>query len=450
MKIRKNFVPIIVLLFLPFVNYAFECDEGNPTEAIRDAIRDFVLLSPNPLCSRAEIDQMIINFFNEQDICGVCEPVMGGGRGEGSNTDDPWPGPEPNPGPEVCSANTPEGFYAGSDDLGLPWEICNCDMLQKMQDNLATVYVLIDDIDCSDTVNWNSGEGFDPIGDLANRFTGNFDGQNYKITNLYINRGDEDYVGLFGHTGSPAEIKNLRIIDFDITGKSHVGNLVGFADETTIIKAYAKGSVSGRIDVGGLLGYTYTVTITDSYATGSVSGDANIGGLVGRNGLNAIIINSYATGIVYGDEAGGLVGYNEWTITDSYATGSINGDYKAGGLVGHSQGEIINSYATGSVSGENSIGGLVGYSGGAITNSYAVGDVNGSFDVGGLVGIGIATVTNSYFVDDDINEFGTHEPDGEVAFYNSSHDVYYDPGLATWLWDTDVWQWSGIDYPTHK
>lgn len=52
--------------------------------------------------------------------------------------------------------------------------------------------------------------------------------------------------------------------------------------------------------------------MSDSYATGDVDGYEKVGGLVGINsGIAAVIDNSYATGLVTGEEeVGGLVGYN--------------------------------------------------------------------------------------------------------------------------------------------
>ena len=70
--------------------------------------------------------------------------------------------------------------------------------------------------------------------------------------------------------------------------------------------------------------------------------------------------------------AGGLVGGNSGTITVSYATGNVSGDY-AGGLVGGNSGTITASYATGNVSMSRSsevraeTGGLVGQNYGTIT-----------------------------------------------------------------------------------
>ena len=157
--------------------------------------------------------------------------------------------------------------------------------------------------------------------------------------------------------------------------------------------------------LGGLVGWN-NGSITNSYATGSFAGTNDVSGLVGRQvgGLvgrsEGFIMNSYATGIVEGDtDVGGLTGFNNGSITNSYATGTVSGNRDVGGLVGsNSEGSITNSYATGSVSGNFNVGGLVGFNFfGSITNSYATGSVSGNFNVGGLVGLNSrGTVRNSY------------------------------------------------------
>jgi hypothetical protein len=56
--------------------------------------------------------------------------------------------------------------------------------LQNIKSNPSANYYLANDIDCSDTVNWNSGAGFAPIAS----FSGTLDGKGHEISNLYINR----------------------------------------------------------------------------------------------------------------------------------------------------------------------------------------------------------------------------------------------------------------------
>ena len=128
-------------------------------------------------------------------------------------------------------------------------------------------------------------------------------------------------------------------------------------------------------------------TIIQSYATGAVTGDYYVGGLVGWN--NGTITQSYATGYVTGfTYVGGLVGWNNGVISQSYATGAVSGTQFVGGLVGVNWygGTISQSYATGAVTGGYSIGGLVGVNdNGIINQSYATGSVSGSGIVGGLM-----------------------------------------------------------------
>ena len=47
----------------------------------------------------------------------------------------------------------------------------NINTLQGMNNNLSGNYVLGNDIDASDTVNWNDGKGFEPIGDVGGILT---------------------------------------------------------------------------------------------------------------------------------------------------------------------------------------------------------------------------------------------------------------------------------------
>jgi len=57
------------------------------------------------------------------------------------------------------------------------------------------------DIDASTTSTWfDDGEdgyyGWEPIGTESIPFGGSYDGNNYKITDLYINRPSQEYIGL--------------------------------------------------------------------------------------------------------------------------------------------------------------------------------------------------------------------------------------------------------------
>ena len=249
---------------------------------------------------------------------------------------------------------------------------------------------------------WTTGSGWEPIGyyesyNSANNkpFAAIFEGNNYTISNLMIDRSNTRGVGLFSSI-EEGTIMNVGLLNLDIIGRSNVGGLIG-RNIGSVLDSYVTGSVEGYGHIGGLIGVNVG-NITNSYATGSVRGeDLSIGGLIGFSG-GGLITNSYATGSVEGHYmVGGLVGSSYTTIKNSYATGSVNGDQRAGGLVGDSHRNIWSSYATGSVNGGREVGGLVGlnyYR--TIIDSYATGSVNGGQEVGGLVGSNYGRVSNSY------------------------------------------------------
>jgi hypothetical protein len=293
-------------------------------------------------------------------------------------------------------------------------DITNCTDLQAMT-NMTENYVLINNIDCSDTINWNAGEGFVPIGVNPNDFKGTFDGQGFNITNLYINRTDSGN-GLFG-SAIGADIRNVNLINVSIQGYSEIGALMGYSEDTNITNVHATGNIyaldGGDLGSGGLAGVVFPPLSTNLYVincSSSVnvysSGSEYAGGLFGV--FEGIMENSYSTGNVYGSlYTGGLVGYSNGNITNSYATGDVSGSNYVGGLVGQFEQNtynpfVINSYATGDVNADQLAGGLIGYINFVtIENSYATGDVNGSQTNGGLVGnIEYGIINNSYATGD--------------------------------------------------
>ena len=223
-------------------------------------------------------------------------------------------------------------------------------------------YELTQDIDASDTVMWNGGAGFQPIGSGATPFTGTFNGKGYVILNLYINRPTENYVGLFGRTSSSATIQNLGIENSVVFGNDNVGNLVG-SNEGRTDTCYSNGYVSGENYVGGLVGVNKN-TANKCYSIGTVTGVTNVGGLIGSN--SGTITQCYSTSAVIGvSNVGGLVGANTaWnaSLRRCYALGPVAGGNNVGGLLGSmSWGWIFETYSAGAVSGESNVGGLIGY-----------------------------------------------------------------------------------------
>ena len=257
--------------------------------------------------------------------------------------------------------------------------------------------------DSGDTY-WNDGKGWAPIGNQDDPFTASFDGNGHILTNLFINRPDQDRVGLFGQFGPVPDpvlgsadefidlghdLFDVGLIGVNITGRDQVGSLIGRAVKSETRRSHASGRVAGRDQVGGLVGDSEG-GVWESYAAVQVVGRNSVGGLVGNQSATTNFINP------------------SW-IANSYATGDVTGTNAVGGLVGSSANRIITTYASGNVSGTGSrgsgaskcelggggVGGLVGNAcdlglpgriAGGIFASYARGTVSGDAAVGGLVG----------------------------------------------------------------
>ena len=228
-------------------------------------------------------------------------------------------------------------------DGEINWTVVTAnDFYTTLNANISGNYVLGKDLILNGTNNWTA------IGDNSNKFTGKFDGLGHTISNLNIDKSSVDYQGLFGYTNN-ALIRNIGLVDVNVTGHSLVGGLVGVNNNSTISNSYATGTVSGNYGVGGLVGYNYNnSTISNSYATGTVIGDWYVGGLVGINDNLSTISNSYATGIVSGinDYVGGLVGINDnlSTISNSFYDNEENTATMGDSSLGKTKAQILTAF----------------------------------------------------------------------------------------------------------
>jgi len=314
-------------------------------------------------------------------------------------------------------------------------------------------FILIEDLD-STTAGYSElvGEktsqnpGWEPIAisnhtSFKDPFRGFFDGNQKKISDLYVYRPEEYSVGLFGYILEPAEIKNITLLDVDIVGDSLVGGLVGENEEGIITNVHVEGDIKGSEDfglfttnIGGVVGTNIGGEITEASSSNiSVSGNTTSGGLVGYN--DGSIKQSFAKGTVKGLGnnslyLGGLVGENWGKISDSYADISIEGVEGIGGLVGYIydggilktsfalgsvegseanstllgglvgeiyDGEVSDCYAVTAVSGGDVIGGLTGGNDGIIKRSYSAGLVEETDNSGGFIGLNNGTIENSHY-----------------------------------------------------
>ncbi len=273
-------------------------------------------------------------------------------------------------------------------------------------------FIQTDDIDISDSKNWNGSKGFSSIGKYSKQFTGYYNGKGKTIKGIYINKPDSNYIGLFGYIGNSAVIDSLGILNSDIKGNSFVAGLVGFMEgnETEIKNCYSSGNIEGK---------------------------GNIGGLVGSAKGGVVIEKSYSSSNVLLTEkfGGGLVGYfqsDSSVIRNSYSTGSVRCNifsimsFGFGGLVGRNNGVIENSYSSSSVhSNSIQVGGLVGYgsTGSKVVNCYSVGKVTSSTkDLGGLIAGNSGEVIASFW---DVETSGISESAGGRGKLTSQMHNYH-------------------------
>lgn len=299
---------------------------------------------------------------------------------------------------------------------GYMW-VEDVEQLQAINTNLGGNYALRNSIDATGTAQ----NSFNPIGlddsgkvivnDGKYGFSGNFDGIDYNIFGLNINKSDKINVGLFG-VAHDANINNVTLVGGSITGGSVVGSVVGAAlGNTHITNATNSASVTGSNDVGGIVGY---------------SGDKI--GNVGENGetenveTGAHFTNLINTGTVIGTD------YND-NKNDNSLTNT-------GGLIGYMYNGTLdgNSYNLGDVSSEgHNVGGLVGH---AVNSTIGDGtnlvynrlDVEGAYNVGGIVGnMDGTTVQNA---ENSGNVTATGYTNGTYTFHTDNTTDNYSDGVS--------------------
>jgi hypothetical protein len=308
-------------------------------------------------------------------------------------------------------------FAGGTGEPNDPYQIATAEQLISIGADpnlLDKHFVLVADIDLDPRL--PGGRVFDraviahdPNDYWGYGFTGSLDGRGHVIRNLNIDAPEGESVGLFESVWSGATIRNLKLEQATITGKSSVGGLAGGLDsDATIESCHVIGSIVGIDEVGGLIGVAHGNIIACS-SGGTVIGGRSIGGL-----------------------AGGSYG----SVKSSWSDGNVGGLNSVGGLVGGNGGEITSSYASGLVVGGDSVGGLAGYSGGWITCSYADGIVEGVDSVGGLVGDSSAGFISMCYSSSVV--VGTGDACGGLAG-NNSGGTY----LSYWDVETSGQQTSG-------
>ncbi len=318
--------------------------------------------------------------------------------------------------------------YAPEEPMTLdsdPYTINNCLELQNMDENLLGNYSLGNDIDCTSTKEWNNGSGFKPIGTFSTPFKGNFNGNNFEIKNLTINRPTENYVGLFGDANSISsnrkKIKDITLKNVNIKGNNFVGGLIGFGRYYNSLNSHTSGTINGKYSVGGIIGDSTQGDINDSSSVANVGDGNQIGGIVGHT--------------------------NGGHINRVYFSGNVNGNYSVGGLTGHEYNcYMYNSYSTGIIQGDNNVGGLVGVlEGTKIYYSYFAGIITNNGE--GIAGFKFGTNPgdiNSYW---DVNTSGKTKTLIGIGTPKTTIEMKTKSTFTNWDF-TNIWKYTNDNYPT--
>ena len=206
---------------------------------------------------------------------------------------------------------------------------------------------------------WDDGKGFNPIGDSTNSFTGTIDGFSgervFGISNLTINRPEEDNVGLVaaaGTSGNSAEFVNLSLSNVSIRGKDNVGAIAGTLQNGSHISwSSTSGIVIGTGEsIGGFAGLVDNSSMWDISNSATVEGGTKAGGIAGTltNSSTLTDVRNFAA-ISGTEDVGGIAGYVEkgtilgtgsaiYNYANTYNNGTVNGTTNTGGIVGHAKG----------------------------------------------------------------------------------------------------------------
>ena len=310
----------------------------------------------------------------------------------------------------AVSASHPalSGGYGTYDD---PYQISTKEDLVALSvfvneesDGSLLYYIMTADIDMS-------GIEFEPINNYKyplDDYNVNFDGNNHKITNLTIAKGN-NYCGLFGKVnGNHLTIQNLTIENINIDVETdedmaYVGGVVAYygnpsqAGSSTISNCHVSGLIKMEdyipSCVGGIVGYGKNIDIQNCKNKAKINidpGNVNtnrdngIGGIVGKSavpsitGTTHLISHCSNIGDISGPmNVGGIAGYTLGiSASKNNNTGHITySDGYAGGIIGNASSTLIDfscnigpvtisyeGFDNKSTIKSNYIGGIAGYS----------------------------------------------------------------------------------------
>ncbi|MBE7012077.1 MAG: hypothetical protein E7415_05340 [Ruminococcaceae bacterium] len=232
----------------------------------------------------------------------------------------------------------------GGEPLVYVWEISTYDQLVEFRNAvnakngvaMAGKVELLADITIPDGVNWTpigtwtwAASPFDSSKDAI--FTGTFNGNGHKITNVVVDGLDPAWHSGFFRQTNGATIKNLTIEGnigtYDGTNYSidaYAGGLIGAANGTTIENCTFRGNVYAKNMAAGYIVRTDTATVDNNIINCVFDGtvQSELGWASGFAYKNTNIENSYSLGTVTGKTE--VSAFGLWTgVKNSFSYGSV-------------------------------------------------------------------------------------------------------------------------------
>lgn len=329
-------------------------------------------------------------------------------------------------------------------------KIYTLSQLDAIRNDLEGDYVLMNDIDATETATWNDGAGWEPIGGETlhipyQGFRGTFDGNGYTISGLYIRR-EGDNLGFFSTIDPPGVVKNLNILDAHIEcipvdewWPVYHGILAGSANAPQVSYCNVSGTViSGprSYDSGGLFGDIHvtvaSVEMPDPFvfrcsANANVSAEGNGGAFVGG---------------IYDPEL---------VIQECYAQGSVSVDDYGGGFAYKTNCAVYGCYSAVAIDCNGStVGGFTAVDYGMALSTYYDQEL-----AGGLSSYLATGKTTAEMMDRDtyVNwDFGTVSDSGDITYSDGVNVVFGDmeTGEVASILKTGNWNIAGSAYISTK
>jgi len=289
------------------------------------------------------------------------------------------------------------------------------------------------------------GSNWTPIGSFSPMFTGSFNGNNFSVSGLVINREDNNQA-MFAYIGTTGSVVNLGLVDVNITGRNNTGGIAG-TNMATIQNCSVFGIIGGSTAVmaskiGGITGENIGM-IDMCFFDGNIVGEGSmIGGIAGINDTSASILNCYtpATATLSGAGGtikGGIAGDNLGMVRNCYSASAVTGFFDVGGIVGRStsSGTVQNCVAlntgvaaTGGSSASD-LGRVIGsnFLGGTFTNNHARNPMTITYGAGSTA----KPITSGLTTVDGLNITSTQWTDPD----------WWRDTAFTGIIGTDAWTW---------